>query len=170
MSAESLSALAEAFERAGRALREAVVSEVKGGMSVTEAAKIVGVTRQTIYRWQASEGAGSSGAVDLAETLNEALGLLSTLIGPTNAETVAKRITNSSISVKLLGIRIGMSSLTDPAHLTDEERSVLMAGTIAAERADHFHKIHSRYPRKVRLTRAAESISPEGDDLDDEDD
>ena len=152
----AVAAFAAQLRRDEEELRLAVAEAKAAGAPVGAIADAAGVTRQTVYRWL-EQSVGASHRADLRETLDAALELLAEHVGDTNRPTLLARLASREIGPKVLGIRIGTSSLPPgfSARATDEERLTITSGTEAAQEALRARDQTGEWPEWVRMGRRA---------------
>lgn len=149
---DDISAAAYQLTQARQHLVELVVQAASSGVPQTEIAEAAGVSRQTVHRWLSSQALAVR--VDVREVLNDALELLSTLLGTdsANTPTVRKRIGHSNIGTQVRGVEIGLKSLdVPPGQLTDGERLVLTTGSRVADVATRIHAQKGYWPDTVQI-------------------
>lgn len=125
--------LARESRDADQALRAAVAAAHGAGASVTDLATAADVTRQTIYRWVATETGEMSGRPE--DALREAIYMLARFVRPDQAKQLTSRAGGSPMS-QLMALQMGRSWLPPDAsrEMTDEERAILAMAADAEER------------------------------------
>ena len=133
MSAQAVERAASRVEDATERLRREVIAARDAGVPIAELARAASVTRQTIYRWIASETGRFGG--DAEATLRDALLHLSALLPqPGQAEQVRRRATGDVASM-IRGLHMARTWLVG-VELDDEARGVLAAATDAQNRLE----------------------------------
>lgn len=147
---DAVTQAARAHQRTGAALRRAVAEAKHAGSEVSAIARAAGVTRQTIYRWIASEGEVRP-LFDVGDALDEALLLLATIVGEPGATTLRKRHGHPRLEVRALGVQIGMANLPHDIQdqLTGDELQILSAGALVLDRGRNYHRKYGEWPRTV---------------------